>query len=413
MKKFICLIFLAPLLSCSSQETSVFSTNTAIPNSSLPLVTVPKVSEKIVRLQQSLVETQFFNVDTDEFKISNDARGSGGALLVNGKYLEVGTADGRFIGVDLKTEEIENGILPALNMGSDSLPQSKTITYQETLPRLHDLVLYQGYYYATFDRYAPIEDRVRFVVARIRKGEKDWDDLYVSPPLPTALFTLGCGGAMAVDNASNSLYFSVGDFSLDRQNGLPSDFAPQSETLPWGHILKMNLTTFRTVLFSKGHRNPLGLTFLDNGRLLSSEMGPRGGDELNFISQGMNYGWPFSSYGTSYGSFNRYSVPQDWKTGFVSEEPVYLFLPSVAPSSLFQSKTFDESWTGNIVMGSLKAESIFSIKIIEEKVLYSEQILLGKRIRDLTESGNVIFCLTDDGTVIRIIKSKNIEDLPG
>lgn len=399
-------------MGCSSQETSVLTSKAPNSNSSLPEVTVPRVFGKIVHLSSSLVETHFFNVDTDEFKISNDIRGSGGALLVDGEYLEVGTADGRFIGIDLKTEEIENAILPALNMGSDSMPQSKTITYQETLPRLHDLVLFAGIHYATFDRYVPSEDRVRFVVARIRRGEKEWEDLYVSPPLPTALFTLGSGGAIAVDNFGESLYFSVGDFSLDRLNGLPSDYAPQSENLPWGHILKMNLTTFRTVLFSKGHRNPVGLTFLDNGKLLSSEMGPRGGDELNFISQGMNYGWPFASYGTYYGNFNRYSVPQDWKTGFVSVEPVYIFLPSVAPSSLFQSQTFDESWSGNIVMGSLKGESIFNIKINGENVFYSEQIPLGKRIRDLAESGNVIFCLTDAGTVIRIVKSKNIEDLP-
>jgi glucose/arabinose dehydrogenase len=401
------------LVGCSSQGASTKSSTTLVSSSSSTSVTVPKISGKVVHLNQSLIQTQYFNVDTDEFMISNDARGYGGALLVNGNNLEIGTADGKFLSVDLLTEEIVNNLLPALDMGSGEMPQSKTITYQETLPRLHDLVLHKGYYYATFDQYTTTEDRVRFVVARIRMGEKKWQNLYVSPPLPTALFTLGSGGAIAVDDSGESLYFSVGDFSLDRLNGLPSDFAPQSETLPWGHILKMNLATFRTVLFSKGHRNPLGLSFMSNGRLLSSEMGPRGGDELNLISKGKNYGWPFSSYGTNYGNFFRYGLPQDRSDSFTNTEPIFTFIPSVAPSSLFQSRSFDEAWSGNVVMGSLKAESIFNIKISDERVLFSEQIPIGRRVRDLVESENVIFCLTDNATIIKVSKSKNAEAIAG
>ena len=368
-----------------------------------PEITLTKVNFG----QKSLLETQYFDIEFDEFQIGSNVRGMGGALIGDGEQLKVATAGGIFLSIDLGSLKVQDNYLPSLNMGSNEIGASEFITVQETHPRVHDLLSIGDSYFVTFDRYDPIEDRVRFVLASIQKGSPKWSDIYISPPLDWSTFTLASGGAMTYNEISNSLFFSIGDFSLDRKNGLPSDFAPQSNTLPWGHILKLNLETLRTEMYSKGHRNTLGLSFMEDGQLISSEMGPRGGDELNIIMRGKNYGWPFESYGTYYESRERFAIPADLDQNQRFDQPIYTFIPSVAPSSLFQSRTFNESWNGNIIMGSLRAESLFNIKIDGRSIIYVEQIKIGHRIRDVIELRDAIYCLTDSASIIRIVTAEN------
>lgn len=202
---------------------------------------------------------------------------------------------------------------------------------------------------------------------------------------------------MTFSPSLDSIYFSVGDFSLDREQGLDSDFAPQSDNLPWGHILKIDLKSLRVEFVSKGHRNPLGLLFVD-GQLLSSEMGPRGGDEINLIESGKNYGWPYQSFGTYYESLSRYEPPTDWNDQESFTDPIWTFLVSVAPTQMIQSDLFG-SITDGVLMGSLLAESLFSFQYANGRIQSIQQILVNSRIRDLLEIGDRILLLTDLGTI--------------
>lgn len=384
-------------VACSDSLATTIS-----PTEKDPEITLTKVNFG----QKSRLETQYFDIEFDEFQIGSNVRGMGGALIGDGEQLIVATAGGIFLSIDLGSLKVQDNYLPSLNMGSNEIGASEFITVQETPPRVHDLLSIGDSYFVTFDRYDPIEDRVRFVLASIQKGSPKWSDIYISPPLDWSIFTLGSGGAMTHNETSNSLIFSIGDFSLDRKNGLPSDFAAQSNTLPWGHILKLDLETLKTEMYSKGHRNTLGLSFMTDGQLISSENGPRGGDELNIIMRGKNYGWPFESYGTYYGSQERFGIPADLDQNQRFDQPIYTFLPSVAPSSLFQSRTFNESWKGNIIMGSLRAESLFNMKIDGKSIIYVEQIKIGHRIRDLIELRDALYCLTDSASIIRIVTAE-------
>jgi hypothetical protein len=334
-----------------------------------------------------------------ELTIPNASRGYGGAIAVTESGLVLGQADGTFSLIDLTTEEVTDNFLPAIEMGSNSITQSKSISYQETLPRIHDLLFHEGQFYTSFDRYDPASDAIYFVISRLNLNDRLWKDIYVSPPLESSLFTLGSGGALALDPKSRWLYFSIGDQSLDRYQGLPSDFAAQQDGLPWGHIMRLNITTLKTQTFAKGVRNPLGLLFLD-GNLYSSEMGPRGGDELNLITQGSNYGWPFESLGTYYETFDRYSFPPGVTQTENFKKPIYSWLTGVAPSQMILISGFHDSWMGNVVMGSLKAESIFNFRIHEGRVLYMEQIPVGARIRDLVEDKGQVVLLTDTPSIL-------------
>jgi glucose/arabinose dehydrogenase len=108
-------------------------------------------------------------------------------------------------------------------------------------------------------------------------------------------------------------------------------------------------------VFTKGHLNPQGLTFLKNGQLLSTEHGPKRGDELNVITEGSNCGWPDVTVGTEYGSY-------DWPvgsslvgshTGYTA--PLFAWVPSIAVSQLIEINNFHPRWDGDLLVGSLKA----------------------------------------------------------
>ena len=181
-----------------------------------------------------------------------------------------------------------------------------------------------GVFYVAHDQYDAATDAIFFEISKLAPHDKNWTVLYRSPPLDTNYYAAGDGGKLAIDSKLHRLYFSVGDFSLDRINHLPSDVAPQNPQLPWGKINYIDLNDGSYHPYSLGHRNPMGLIVLKNGELWESENGPRGGDELNRILEGKNYGWPYNSYGTVYNlpKFGRYRDALKVPKGLTYEEPV-------------------------------------------------------------------------------------------
>lgn len=160
-------------------------------------------------------------------------------------------------------------------------------------------------------------------------------------------------------------------------------------------------------IYSFGHRNPQGL-FYDKTtkRLWSVEHGPRGGDEINLILEGKNYGWPVISYGKEY--YAPISVGEGTsKIGM--EQPVKVYIPSIAPSSLivYSGKVFKE-WKGNIFVGALKLRHLNRI-VLNEKAKFQKEYRLLKslkqRIRNVIEGPDgLIYFSTDSGNIYRIVR---------
>ena len=158
-------------------------------------------------------------------------------------------------------------------------------------------------------------------------------------------------------------------------------------------------------IYSYGHRNPQGL-FYDkiSKKLYSSEHGPRGGDEINIIQKGKNYGWATISYGKEYISYQAVGIGTH-KQGM--EQPLQVYIPSIAPSSLmvYSGKVFKE-YKGNIFIGALVLRHLNRIVLDEtSKVIKEERLLLGldERIRNVIESPNgLIYLSTDSGRILRI-----------
>ena len=180
---------------------------------------------------------------------------------------------------------------------------------------------------------------------------------------------------------------------------LPSSKAQDDNSI-FGKILFINTDNREIKLFSKGHRNPQGL-FVKNKIILSTEHGPRGGDEINKIHFKKNYGWPISSYGESYANDELNYFKSHELKGF--EEPIYSFVPSIGISEIISAgDKFSDKWKDNFLVSSLNDRSLYRIKFdsIYSKIYYKEKIFVGQRIRDLKfdpELNLILLSLEDKG----------------
>ena len=161
---------------------------------------------------------------------------------------------------------------------------------------------------------------------------------------------------------------------------------------------------FKPEILSYGHRNPQGLAFDEKGQLWESEFGPRGGDEINLIEAGKNYGWGDVTYGLEYsGAKIGKSITQ--KEG--TEQPVYYWDPSISPSGItFYTGEIDE-WKNNLFLGCLSGEHVARVVIKDNKVVGEERLLTeyNERFRDLLNgSDGRLYAITDSGKLIRISK---------
>jgi aldose sugar dehydrogenase len=130
--------------------------------------------------------------------------------------------------------------------------------------------------------------------------------------------------------------------------------------------------------YTMGHRNPLGIAFAPDGRLWSTEMGPKGGDELNLIVRGRNYGWPRVSYGSHY---DGRGIPDDHKEpGF--EEPKAWWNPSISPGGLliYTGDLFPQ-WKGDAIIPALSGQALIRVDLDGDKARKADQWNMGKRIR--------------------------------
>ncbi|MCJ8325603.1 MAG: PQQ-dependent sugar dehydrogenase [Campylobacterales bacterium] len=217
-------------------------------------------------------------------------------------------------------------------------------------------------------------------------------------------------GSRITFDKKNHVLFSIGDSSkrLEAQD-LSSYLGSILRLNMDGSVPKSNPFYFQKKalggIYSYGHRNPQGL-FFDKKRniLFSNEHGPRGGDEINIIKKGKNYGWPIVSYGKEYTSFS-YVGKYRQKEGM--ENAIKVYTPSIAPSSLlvYSGNKFKE-WEGNLFSTSLKLKHINRIvlnkrlEVIKEEKLFNH---LNQRIRNIIEDeeGNIYFS-TDKGNIYKI-----------
>ncbi|BAK77455.1 glucose sorbosone dehydrogenase [Pseudogulbenkiania sp. NH8B] len=218
------------------------------------------------------------------------------------------------------------------------------------------------------------------------------------------------GGRLLFDRAGK-LYLSLGDRGEDARAQRHNDHAGSVIRLnddgsvppdnPWvGH------PGWKPEKFTLGHRNQQGMALNPrSGAIWTHEHGPQGGDEVNVIRAGANYGWPVITYGKTYGL----GLPigeGTHKAGM--EQPQKVWVPSIAPSGMafYQGKPFAR-WQGDLLIGALKGEMLVRLKLDGDKVVAEERMLKGVlgRIRDVRVGPDgLVYLLTDedDGQLVRI-----------
>jgi len=168
----------------------------------------------------------------------------------------------------------------------------------------------------------------------------------------------------------------------------------------------LNNSNARPEIYSYGHRNVQGLAFHpQTGDLWENEFGPRGGDELNLIQPGKNYGWPTITYGLEY-SGEKIGESLTQKDGL--EQPVYYWDPVLSPSGMtFYSGDAMPEWKNNLFIAGLNSIHIARLVINNNKVTGEERLLSGEgqRFRDVTEGKDgALYAVTDEGRLYRIGK---------
>lgn len=146
--------------------------------------------------------------------------------------------------------------------------------------------------------------------------------------------------------------------------------------------------------WSMGHRNLLGLQFAPDGRLWEAEMGPRGGDEINLILPGKNYGWPRVSNGSHYDGRD---IP-DHKAGDGFEAPSVWWTPSISPGALliYSGDKFP-AWKGDALVGALSGQALIRIDIDGDKARKADQWPMNARIRAIDQGPDGSIYLLEDG----------------
>ena len=220
-------------------------------------------------------------------------------------------------------------------------------------------------------------------------------------------------GTRIVFDDKGFLYFSIGDRGkrnqaqlLEYPNGKIHRLNADG-SIPSDNPFFENNNAIKSI-WTYGNRNPQGLAIYPSSSILfETEHGPRGGDELNILSSGKNYGWPEITYGKNYSgtTITKYTH----KEGM--EQPVIHWTPSIAVCGIdFYDGELFNNWKNNLLVSSLKFERLYRLEIDDDKVIDQEIIYeAGSRIRDVQTGpeGFIYIALEDPGRIVRFMPIKN------
>ncbi len=327
-----------------------------------------------------------------------------GRILVTGKQGTLHLVNGK------RVEEIALEALPALFTGGqgglldiavhplDKGPNPRIyMTMASGTQDANRTVLVQG----IFDGKRVHSVKTLFTASPSKSGGQHFGSRIVFLKDGTLLMSIGDGGnppqrvgtMLARDQAQNlgSHNGAILHLSADGKPAAGNPLAGRQGALP--------------ELWSIGHRNIQGLAVdQQTGRVWASEHGPRGGDEINLIEGGKNYGWPLQSYGLDYSS--REPVGARAVPGMV--QPIVAWVPSPAPSGLayYTGRAFP-AWRGSLFSGSLAGQDIRRVALdAQGKVTRQEKLDIGKRVRDVRQGPDGhLYALTDEskGSLLRIV----------
>lgn len=274
---------------------------------------------------------------------------------------------------------------------------------------LHPKYQENGWIYLTFSSETGEEKggNTELIRAKIKDNSLvSIESLYKATPNTTKGHHFG--SRIVFDN-EGYLYFTVGDRGNHDEN-------PQDITRDGGKVYRLHddgripddnpfigQSHAKGAVFSYGHRNPQGMVLHPNtGEVWTHEHGPRGGDEINIIKKGANYGWPVITYGINYNG--TIITEETHREGM--EQPLYYWTPSIAPSGMaFVTSDLYPDWKGHLLVGSLVFQYLELVKLEGEKVIGRQKIGTNiGRLRNIVQAPDGYLYMAVEGKgILKII----------
>jgi aldose sugar dehydrogenase len=286
--------------------------------------------------------------------------------------------------------------------------------------KVHPKYAQNGWIYANFS--AEEKDTAGVTASNITlvrfklDGDKIANLETIFKTIPTNKWRGHYGGRIEFDK-NNMLFLSVGEGGSNSRGGKESSNQnAQNVKVGWGKVHRMNDdgtipndnpilagNTAPSTIWSFGHRNPQGLIMNQTTQeLYEVEHGPKGGDELNLIKKGHNYGWPWISYGVNYDDVPVTDNPK--MEGMT--DPIHYYVPSIGTCglALVTSDKF-KSWKGNLLIGGLAKEYLSRVVIKDNKFVSEHKVIEKYRVRNVKQGpdGNIYVSVENPGRILQLV----------
>lgn len=384
------------------------------------LAEAPPVLGDTRELVWTPVQTNLLTLEKAILPLGNiDGSATGGAIETFGDNLIYATASGMLAVVNFQTGDIAYQTL-RVPMDYERLRNEVFVgheAFNQNWYRVHDLLIRAngdgGHdLFVSHHEFMPEGDRMCTSVHRtpieLAGGvamfpDEAWERVYT---LDGCLelesidwkFDGHMSGGRMVTFDDDHILMSTGDFGLADFHGRAAEVMADSGNA-LGKIIKINLNDGGYEPYAYGVRNPQGLAWDNQGRLWETEHLAMGGDEVNLIKEGVDYGWPHRSLGVGYNGDIPLNPVQGRHEGF--QRPVYAFVPSIAISNLIQIDGEDgfELWNNDFLITSLGEKTLFRMRVTGERALLVEPIEIGERLRDIVKMENGVYAiLSGDGS---------------
>jgi cytochrome c2/glucose/arabinose dehydrogenase len=392
-----------------------------------------QIRGRIQKLQGSpVLQTNLYNLRVQKLTIPSEGRD--GAIDVLGDGLLFVNRKGRswFVNKDralqpltlqvpINLAEFESDAFNATTTDQDRF-SVKDILVQATSSGVRILASHMHWYPdrdCNVLRVSAVESSMADLLSG-KSGAGAWKTVFETTPcrelIPSAdgrtrHVTLGAGGRLAAVSDQQVLV-TVSEFSAEYVAEVESDSGGVDS---YGKTFLIDLAGGGATEFTRGHRNAQGLAIAADGRIWQTEHGARGGDELNELVRGGDYGAPHVTYGTQYEMMVwPLSRTQGRHEGY--RKPIVAWVPSIGTSQVIalRGRAFPW-WTGDLLVAGLATQALHRVRIEDNRVVFVEPILLGHRVRDMVEmpTGAIALKADDDFLVfLDNLESAPTADLP-
>lgn len=360
-----------------------------------------------------------------------DGGGTGGGLAEFEGRIVFATAWGRIGVVDLAVQKLSY-IGPRLPMNLDVMRESEAWTsnlFNRNWFRTHDLIVMSdpegaSHLYASHHVYR--DGKICLTVSRTAISASDdaielstWETVYEADPCIDLLdvtfnFDGHMSGGRMLPEAAGAFLMTIGDFGFGGRKGRDALVVAESGN-ELAKLVRIDPVLGQSEIVAAGIRNAQGLARDHLGRIWMSEHAAQGGDEVNLLKPGADYGWPKVSLGVEYAEFGRPRTPirpnpvQGRHEGF--QAPVFAFMPSVGVSNMLampdQAEAF-ELWSGDLLLTTLKAQTIYRLRLEGDRIIYSEPIEIGRRIRDIIQLPDGQIALFTDARSVILMRDPGV-----